>query len=63
MGQTIVSVDQIENVEVGDEVVLIGKQGNEEISAFEIAEMCGTINYEIVCNLDRNIEKIYLETK
>ena len=63
MGQTIVSVDHIENVKVGDEVVLIGSQGAEEIKASEIAELCGTINYEIVCNLDRNIEKIYLETK
>lgn len=61
MGQTIVSVDQIENVEVGDEVVLIGKQGNEEISTFEIAEMCGTINYEIVCNLSERLEKVFLE--
>jgi alanine racemase len=61
MGQTIVSVDQIENVAVGDEVVLIGKQGNEEITATEIAEICGTINYEIVCNLSERLEKNYIE--
>ena len=61
MGQTIVSVDQIDNVEVGDEVVLIGKQGNEEISASEIAKLCGTINYEIVCNLSERLEKFYAE--
>ncbi|MFN2340177.1 MAG: alanine racemase [Halanaerobium sp.] len=61
MGQTIVSVDQIENAAVGDEVVLIGKQGSEEISAFEIAELCGTINYEIVCNLNERLEKIYID--
>lgn len=61
MGQTIVSVDQIENVKVGDEVVLIGKQENEEISTFEIAELCGTINYEIVCNLSERLEKIYID--
>lgn len=61
MGQTIVSVDQIENVEVGDEVVLIGKQGNDEISAAEIADLCGTINYEIVCNLSERLEKVYFD--
>jgi alanine racemase len=61
MGQTIVSVDHIKNVELGDEVVLIGKQGNKEISASEIAELCGTINYEIVCNLNERLEKIYIE--
>jgi alanine racemase len=60
MGQTIVSVDQIENAAVGDEVVLIGKQGKEEIKAAEIAEICGTINYEIVCNLSERLQKIYL---
>ncbi|RAK06925.1 alanine racemase [Halanaerobium saccharolyticum] len=61
MGQTIVSVDQIDNVEVGDEVVLIGKQGNDEISAAEIANLCGTINYEIVCNLSERLEKVYFD--
>ncbi|SDH04026.1 alanine racemase [Halanaerobium congolense] len=61
MGQTIVSVDHLNEVKVGDEVVLIGKQKNEEISASEIAKLCGTINYEIVCNLSERLEKIFLE--
>ncbi|MFW6230118.1 MAG: alanine racemase [Halanaerobium sp.] len=61
MGQTIVSVDRIKDVEVGDEVVLIGRQGNEKISAADIAELCGTINYEIVCNLSERLEKIYFD--
>jgi len=61
MGQTIVSVEEIENVEVGDEVVLIGKQLNKEITASEIADLCGTINYEIVCNLSERLEKIYID--
>ena len=61
MGQTIVSVEEIDEVQVGDEVVLIGKQGNEEISATEIADLCGTINYEIVCNLSERLEKVYFD--
>ncbi len=61
MGQTIVSVEEIDEVQVGDEVVLIGKQGNEEISATEIADLCGTINYEIVCGLSERLEKIYFD--
>lgn len=61
MGQTIVSVEEIEDVEVGDEVVLIGRQGDEEISATEIADLCGTINYEIVCGLSERLEKIYID--
>lgn len=61
MGQTIVSIDHLNNVEIGDEVVLIGSQGDEEIKAAEIAELCGTINYEIICNLSDKLEKKYLE--
>lgn len=61
MGQTIVSVENIENVELGDEVVLLGKQGKEEISALEIADLCGTISYEIICNFSEKLEKIYIE--
>ena len=61
MGQTIVSIDHLNNVEIGDEVVLIGSQGEEEIKAAEIAEKCGTINYEIICNLSDKLEKKYLE--
>jgi alanine racemase len=61
MGQTIVSVEHIKNVEVGDEVVLIGSQGNDKISASEIADLCGTINYEIVCGLSERLEKVYFD--
>lgn len=60
MGQVLVSIEEIENVELGDEVVLIGKQGKEEIRAAEIADLCGTISYEIVCNLSERLRKIYL---
>lgn len=59
MGQIVVSIDHLENVELGDQVVLIGKQGNEEITAAEIAELAGTISYEVVCNLSDKLEKIY----
>lgn len=60
MGQTIVSIDHLSNVEIGDEVVLIGSQGDEEIKAAEIADLCGTINYEVICNLSDKLEKNYL---
>lgn len=60
MGQTIIGVNEINDIEVGDEVVLIGKQGKNEIKAAEIAEKCDTINYEVVCNLSERLEKIYL---
>jgi alanine racemase len=39
------------DVEVGEEAVLIGRQGNDRISAEEVAERLGTINYEVTCGL------------
>lgn len=46
-------------VYVGDEVVLIGKQGNEEITLLEIAHLCDTIPYEILCQLNERIPRFY----
>ncbi len=43
----------------GDEVVLIGAQGNERITAEEIAERLGTINYEVTCGLLPRIPRVY----
>jgi Alr-MurF fusion protein len=51
MEKTIISVDHIPDVVIGDEVVLIGQQGNEQISADEIARKLETINYEIVTSI------------
>ncbi len=48
MDQTMIRVDHIPGVRVGDEVVLIGSQGDETITVEEVAERLGTINYEVV---------------
>jgi alanine racemase len=48
MDQTMIRVDHVPDVRVGDEVVLIGAQGDEMISAEEVAGRLGTINYEVV---------------
>lgn len=58
----MISVDatRIPNLKVNDEVVLIGKQGKEEISAEELASICGTSNYEFLTRLNPLIQRIYL---
>jgi alanine racemase len=48
MDQTMLNVTRIPGVRLGDEVVLIGAQGMDRISAEEVAERLGTINYEVV---------------
>jgi len=48
------------DVSVGDEVVLLGRQGEESIWAGELAQMCKTIPYEILTNIDPRTERRYL---
>ena len=48
------------NVAVGDEVVLLGRQGDQEIWAGELAKMCRTIPYEVLTNIDPRTERRYL---
>jgi alanine racemase len=47
-------------VRLGDEAVLIGSQGKERISVEELAELSGTIPYEIVCGLGSRIPRVYI---
>jgi alanine racemase len=51
MEKTTISVASIPGVAVGDEVVLLGTQGEAQITAEEVALRLGTINYEVVCNV------------
>ncbi|MCP4537390.1 MAG: alanine racemase [Chloroflexi bacterium] len=51
MDQTMIDVSRIPNIRVGDEVVLIGQQGEDEITAEQVAEWLGTINYEVISEI------------
>ncbi|HHT7191062.1 TPA: alanine racemase [Bacillus cereus] len=61
MDQLMLDVSKAMPVQVGDEVVFYGKQGQEEIAVEEVADMLGTINYEVTCMLDRRIPRVYKE--
>ena len=63
MDQFMVDVTNIEGVTVEDEVVLFGKQGENEIPVEEIASELGTINYEIICMIGKRVPRIYVKTK
>ncbi len=51
MDQTMINVTGIPGVRQGDEVVLIGPQGEDRITAEEVAARLGTINYEVVAGI------------
>ncbi|MBU1130755.1 alanine racemase [Patescibacteria group bacterium] len=57
MNMFMVDVTDIKNVKTEDEVVLIGRQGREEITADEIAEKLKTINYEVVTRINPLIKR------
>lgn len=57
MNLTMVDVGGAKNVKTGDEVALIGKQGKEEITADELAQKIGTINYEVTTRINPLIER------
>ncbi len=59
MDQTMVQIDGIHDPRVGDEVVLIGKQGEEEITADMVGRRWGTINYEVTCGIGPRVPRLY----
>ena len=60
MDQTFIDVTDIKGVECGDEVVLIGPQGTEEIRAEELAEKQETNNYETLTSISARVERRFL---
>ncbi len=60
MDQCMVDVSAVPDVKLGDEIVVMGKQGDAEISADDLAAINGTINYEITCCFDLRIPKVYV---
>ena len=61
MDYIMVNLDDLPDIKEGDEVVLIGSQNGNSITAEEIAERWDTINYEVVCGLTARVPRIYLK--
>jgi alanine racemase len=59
MDQILVDCGPGSGVKAGDEVVLIGRQGDEEVSAWEWGERLGTVAYEVTCALSPRLPRIY----
>ena len=60
MNLTIIDVSRVSKIKIGDEVILIGKGGSQEISAIDLAKKINTIPYEIVARIPKEIPRIYL---
>lgn len=61
MDQCMVNVTDIEEVKVGDEVILMGQSDNVKMDADDIAGLLETINYEVVCMIGKRVPRVYIQ--
>ncbi len=62
MDLTLLDVTDVPGVDIGDEVVLLGQADHCSITALEIAELVGTVPYEVLCSIGRRVPRIYVDT-
>ena len=60
MDQTTVDVTDIRGCAIGDEVVLLGKQGRHSISAWDLADLAGTIPWEVLCAISSRVPRLII---
>ena len=61
MDQFMVDVTDIDGVSFGDNVTLIGRDGNETITVEDLSELSGRFNYEFICDLGKRIPRVYVK--
>jgi alanine racemase len=59
MDLTLIDVTDIEGATLGDEVVIIGRQSEREITAEEVAALLDTISYEVTCGISDRVPRVY----
>ena len=62
MDMCMADVTDVPDVAEGDEVVLIGHQGEAVITADELGDLSGTISYEILCGISARVPRLYLRS-
>ena len=60
MDQMMVDVTDISGAQEGDEAVLLGRQGDEQIDAEEMAAWLDTISYEVLCSPSKRVPRVYI---
>jgi alanine racemase len=62
MDLVTIDVTDVEDATLGDEVVLLGRQGNDEITAEELAAKLDTISYEVFCSVGARVPRVYVSS-
>jgi alanine racemase len=60
MDLMVIDVSHLNDVQVGDDVVLMGRDGSEEISCAELGEKAGTITWEIITRIGVRVQRVYV---
>lgn len=60
MDMTTIDVTAVPQARVGEDVVVLGAQGKEEITARQLAGLLGTIPYEVLCSVSARVPRVYL---
>ncbi|HWC17067.1 MAG TPA: alanine racemase [Terriglobales bacterium] len=63
MDVTTIDVSEIPGAAAGDEVVLIGSVGRRRLTAWDMADVIGTIPYEVLCNIGKRVPRIFASTE
>ena len=61
MDQLMMDVSNVPEAKAGDIVTMIGHDGNDRITADDLAQVYGTIGYEVVCGISKLVPRIYIE--
>jgi alanine racemase len=61
MDQTMIDVTDVPGVAAGDEVAIIGEQGSERITAADLAQLTGTIPYEVLCGITARVPRVMVD--
>jgi alanine racemase len=61
MDQTMIDVTRIPGAAIGDEVVLVGRQGAESIDAWELADLTDTIPWEVLCAISARVPRVMVD--
>lgn len=61
MDMCMIDVTDIEGVELGDEVIIMGEENNIKYDADDIANNIGTINYEVLCSISKRVPRVFIK--
>jgi alanine racemase len=62
MDLTLLDVTDVPGVDIGDEIILLGQSDRCSITALEIADLVGTVPYEVLCSIGKRVPRVYLDS-